>query len=198
MMSVTDDKINEAIWIAKALFDRKMGTGTSGNISFVHDGRMYISGTGTCFGKLTENDFAEVSLSNGESIAGRPSKEVPLHLTVYRSKDCRAVIHIHSTYAVLWSCLRHENTTDCVPSYTPYLRMKAGSIGVVPYAPPGSAELNSNLHSAVDKSDAWLLANHGMIVHGKTLMDAFAAAEELEESCRIAWELRKCNDCVMI
>lgn len=47
---------------------------------------------------------------------------------------------IHSTYATLWSCLPHENPQDCVPDYTPYLKMKLGTVGIVPYAKPGSQE----------------------------------------------------------
>lgn len=52
-----------------------------------------------------------------------------------------AVIHTHSFYSTLWSCLKHENEKDIMPEYTPYLKMKIGTIGLIPYAKPGSTEL---------------------------------------------------------
>ena len=40
-------------------------------------------------------------------------------------------------------------------------------------------------------SDGYLLKQHGAVVPGKSLMDAFFCLEELEESARIAWMLRQ-------
>ena len=180
-----------ACWIARELFARKMGPGTTGNLSFIHDGKMYITSGGTCFGKLGPDDISEVDLQTEEYNGKKPSKETPLHLMVYRNRpDVSAVIHVHSTYAVLWSVLPHEDETDCIPAYTPYLRMKLGSVGLVPYAKPGSDELFAYFEEYIGKSDGWILKNHGPVVGGKDLMDAFACIEELEEACRTAWELK--------
>ena len=185
------EKLELACWVARALFDRRMGPGTTGNLSFLHDGALYITASGTCFGRLTESDFSRVDLQTGAADGPRPSKELPLHQIVYRRRpDARAVIHVHSTHAVLWSCLPHENEADCVPAYTPYLRMTVGEVGLIDYAAPGSPELFAAFERGVDRSDGWILKNHGPVVCGSDLMKAFAAVEELEESCRVAWELR--------
>ena len=77
-----------------------------------------------------------------------------------------------------------------VPEYTPYLKMKVGKVGMIPYAKPGSTELFEQFEANMRRGDAWLLKNHGPVVGGKDLMDAFACLEELEEACRIAWELK--------
>lgn len=193
-MNALEEKMELACWIAKSYFNRGMGSGTSGNMSFAHEGVLYITGSGTCFGRLRPEDFSCVSLE-GIHLSGRkPSKEWPLHLAVYqKDPSCGAVIHIHSTYAVLWSCLNHENENDCVPDYTPYLRMKLGSVSLVDYASPGSPELMDAFRHKLTASNGWLLRNHGLVVPGKSLMDAFSASEELEESCHIAWELRNQN-----
>lgn len=184
-----------AIWIAKSCFDRGMGSGTSGNLSFRHEARIYITGSGTCFGRLTREDFSCISL-DGIPINGvLPSKEWPLHTAVYRHDPaCGAVIHIHSTYAVLWSCMDHTDENDCIPDYTPYLRMKLGAVSMVDYARPGSQALADAFSAKLDSGNGWLLRNHGLLVPGKTLMDAFSASEELEVSCRIAWELGKAGN----
>jgi len=118
-----EQKFRDAIWIGKVLFDRNKVSGSSANMSFLHEGKVYITGSGTCFGRLTKEDFA-VTTPDGEHLAGpKPSKELPLHLALYKNKpDVQAVIHTHSFYSTLWSCLRHENERDIMPEYTPYLR----------------------------------------------------------------------------
>jgi len=190
-MTSLENKLKEAIWIAKTLYDRNKATGSSANLSFLHDGKMYITGTGTCFGTLTEDDFSVLS-RDGEHIGGiKPSKEFPLHKTYYdKSTTIQAVIHTHSFYSTLWSCLKHSNEKDIIPSYTPYLKMKLGTVGLVPYGKPGSKELFDFFEERINDSDGYILQNHGPVVGDKDLMSAFYVLEELEESARIAWELR--------
>ncbi len=188
---MSKEKLELACWIAHSIFDRGFGPGTTGNLSFTQDNTLYITGGGTCFGRLCPEDFSAVDISTMEWTGLKPSKELPLHAAVYRhDPNVGAVIHIHSTYATLWSCLPHENEVDCVPQYTPYLKMKLGTVGLIPYAKPGSQELFDAFDAHINDSDGWLLRNHGLVVGGKDLMDAFACAEELEESCKIAWMLK--------
>ena len=74
-MNTLEQKMNDAIWIAKELFDRGKATGSSANLSFLHDGHIYITGSGTCFGNLTTESFSEVSFQ-GQHLAGiKPSKD---------------------------------------------------------------------------------------------------------------------------
>lgn len=68
----------------------------------------------------------------------------------------QAVIHTHSFYATLWSCAVHKNRTDCIPQYTPYLKMKLGTVGLVPYGKPGSEELFPAFRQCVSGSDGIL------------------------------------------
>ena len=184
-------KMEDAIWCAASLFNRNKTSGSSANLSFLHDGIMYITAGGSCFGRLDESRFSAVSL-DGEHLAGpRPSKEWPLHLIVYQHKEAaQAVIHVHSLYSILWSTLPHKDTTDIIPPHTPYLGMKVGKVGLVPFAKPGSEELFRLFEERVDQSDGFILGNHGPVVAGKNIMDAFYNLEELEESAHIAWELR--------
>ena len=196
MDSTLQKKLDDAVWAAHSLFDRNKTSGSSANLSFLHDGVVYISQSGTCFGTLTADQFSMVTLE-GEVLQGggifrkgKPSKEWPLHLAVYRAKpDCGAVIHVHSTYSVLWSFVPGIDPLDCIPAHTPYLKMKLGTVGLIPYAKPGSPELFAAFEERAEKSDGYLLAQHGPVVPGKNMMDAFYALEEMEESAKIAWEL---------
>lgn len=190
MEQTLKSKFDDAIWVAESLFERNKTAGSSANLSFRHDDIIYITGSGTCFGRLTPESFAAVSL-NGESLDGRKaSKEFPLHQMCYRKDpSISAVIHTHSFYATLYSCIPRESTTSVVPDYTPYLRMKVGTIALIPYAQPGSQELFELFSQNLYAGDGYLLANHGAVVPGKSVMDAFYGIEELEESCHIAWEI---------
>ena len=198
-----EGKLKLACRIAKSYFDRGMGSGTTGNLSFMHDGKIYITASGTCFGFLTPEDFAVVPYPAQEGAAAadagvgkKPSKELPLHEMVYdkllaAGQKEGAVIHTHSTYAVLWSCVPGLDPKNCVPENTPYLKMQLGACGIISYEKPGSRELFDAFSRESGDLNGWILSHHGPIVGGKDLMQAFGRSEELEESCKVAWMLRQ-------
>ena len=59
-MSELQEKLDAAIWSAHTLFQKGLVGGSTGNISFLHEHRMYISRSGSCFGRLRQEDFAQV------------------------------------------------------------------------------------------------------------------------------------------
>lgn len=182
---------DHAIWAGKALFDRGVVSGSAANMSFLYDGKMYITGSGTCFGRLDEDSFAVVQ---GDQVltALQPSKELPLHQILYRNcPEAQAIIHTHSRYATYWSCVLEDAPTCTIPSPTPYLAMKIGELGFVPYEAPGSKALFNAFQQRMQPHiRAYLLAKHGPIIADKTLLDAFYCIEELEEASGNAWLLR--------
>lgn len=191
MDKTLDKKYDHAIWVAHNLFQRGKASGSVANLSFLHENKIYITATGTCFGTLKPDEFAVMDFDGNQDNELKPSKEWPLHLSVYKAKpDTGAVLHVHSTYSVLWSCLPGLDESDCIPDHTPYLKMKLGTVGLIPYEKPGSQELFNVFDKRVNASDGWLLSHHGPVVPGKNIMEAFFALEELEESAHIAWELR--------
>lgn len=185
-----EKKLEHAIWVAHSLFNRGKTSGSSANMSFRHNDRIYITASGSCFGTMTKDDFTVISKDGTSFTPRKPSKEWPLHLALYEnSPKTGAVIHTHSTYSVLWSFIPSLQEHDCIPAHTPYLKMKLGTVGLIPYEQPGSEELFSAFRERVSMSDGYILKNHGPVVPGKTILDAFYCLEELEESAHIAWEL---------
>jgi ribulose-5-phosphate 4-epimerase/fuculose-1-phosphate aldolase len=183
--------IDDAVWAARSLFERNKTSGSSANISFRYENRIFISGSGSCFGTLGKKDFSELDISGNPLNGVKPSKEYPLHLAMYhKNSQAGAVIHTHSFYSVLWSCLDRREGGSVIPRYTPYLEMKLGNVGWIPYAPPGSKALFNAFEQVLDDRRGYLLANHGPIVCDTDLFAAFYALEELEESAHLAWELR--------
>ena len=185
------EKLATAVWIGKSLFNRGKTSGSSANMSFKHENKIYITVSGSCFGSLTQDSFAVVTLQGETTDGKKPSKEFPLHKILYEKDDMiGAVIHTHSFYSALWACLDHQNKNNVIPGYTPYLEMLVGTIGLIPYAKPGSEELFRLFEERVKLSDGYLLQNHGPIIGAKNLISAFYGLEELEESAKIAWFLK--------
>lgn len=186
----------QALWIAHSLFDRGKTSGTTANLSFRYGDLIYITCSGSCFGTLQEDQLTAVT-PDGVPVnpdGPKPSKEFTLHQILYQSSDkIRAVIHTHSPATVLWSCLPHENPRDVMPHITPYLDMKLGKVAEVPYAAPGSGELFQAMRDSIGPERGYLLKNHGGIVGGTSLMNAFEGIEELEQTAWLAKELIHCS-----
>lgn len=187
-----DQELRDAVWVAHSLFERGKTAGSSANLSIRVGDTVYITASGTCFGRLREEDLVPIGMDGKPLSDRKPSKEWPLHLALYeKSPGIGAVIHTHSSYSVLWSFAVGDEDRDCIPPHTPYLRMKLGSVGAVPYERPGSEALFAAFRARVPFSDGFLLRQHGPVVPGADIMEAFYNLEELEESARIAWELRR-------
>ncbi|MGN1342981.1 MAG: class II aldolase/adducin family protein, partial [Traorella sp.] len=121
-------------------------------------------------------------------LEGKPSKEYPMHLKLYENDQVNCVIHTHSFYSTLISCIKNiENHLDLLYKYTPYLYMQTkGNIQVVDYALPGSEELFQKMYQKVNlDTNVYLLKNHGVFVSGEEILKCFYLLEEFESSARI-------------
>ena len=171
-----------------SLFDRGLTSGSSGNISVRVERGFLMTPTNSCLGLL---DPAQLSLidAGGNLISGdKPSKEVPLHLAFYEARpQAGAVVHLHSSYAVAWSCRADLDADDALPALTPYVLMRVGRVPVLPFFQPGTDQVRAHLLRVAPNHGAVLLANHGPVVSGADLDAAAYAAEELEEAAKIAW-----------
>ena len=125
------------------------------------------------------------------SPATAPTKEVWLHLALYAERpDARAIVHLHSTYAVAVACLDDVDPDDVLPPLTPYYVMRVGRLPLVPYGRPGDPALADAVRRRARESHALLLANHGPIVAGASLDAAASACEEIEETAKLVLLLK--------
>jgi 3-dehydro-4-phosphotetronate decarboxylase len=171
-----------------ALAAQGLARAGSGNISVrLMDGRIIISPTGEGLGTLCP-DALSILAPDGRHIGGpAPSKEWPLHLGVYNKRAAAgAVVHLHSPYATAWSMMNGLDPTNCLPPLTPYSVMRLGRVALLPFAVPGDAILGDWVSARAGEHSAFLLANHGPVVSARKIKDAVFAAEELEETARLA------------
>ena len=182
----------QALWVAHTLFQKGLVTGSTGNISYRDGNVVFISQSGLCFGLLDESSFAEISI-DGDILKGKPSKEWPMHIKIYQECEVNAVIHTHSLYSTIISCMDKLNTetAKALFEYTPYLEMQTnGNIGIVEYGKPGSEDLFNKFNEIVSKDTmCYILKNHGVFTTGKDMLKAFYVLEEFEQSCKIYKEI---------
>lgn len=182
----TDKQRTEIIQYGNKLVDYELTSGTGGNISLYDASTqtMLITPSGFEFSEMTEEDLVIVDL-NGNVIAAKeglkPSSEWQLHSIFYQNRtDMTAIIHAHTIYATVLSCLREPLLA------THYMIAAAGKdVPVAEYATFGSQELADNAYAAMQDRKAVLLANHGMIGGDSNLEKAFNIIEEVEYCSKI-------------
>ncbi|MFW5401157.1 aldolase [Yersinia sp. 1252 StPb PI] len=181
----------EMVKLGASFFQRGYATGSAGNLSMkLVDGTLLATPTGSCLGELHAERLSKVSLE-GEWISGdKPSKEVSFHRAIYLNNPaCEAVVHLHCLYLTALSCLQGLDSRNAIKPFTPYVVMRVGDVPVVPYYRPGDARLGEALAKLAPHYRAFLLANHGPVVVGKSLREAADNMEELEETARLIFTL---------
>jgi ribulose-5-phosphate 4-epimerase/fuculose-1-phosphate aldolase len=175
------------ILAARHLAARGLSPGSSGNLSVRAGDRILVTPTGSSLSRVEAGDLAEVLIADGTVLSGRPSKEYPLHLAVYRQRPAAtAVVHLHSPYATAIACLSPDAAGHApLPPLTPYRVMRLGEVPVAEFAAPGSRELAAGVEALAAASPVILLAQHGPVVAGDTLDAAVDLAEELETAAQL-------------
>ena len=177
--------------VAESLYGRGYAHGSTGNISARVGDEVWVTPTGRSLRGLAPESLARIDLSGNRLDENSPSKEHPFHTAIYRrSAEARAVVHLHSTYAVALSCLESFAGDESLPPLTPYYFMRVAPLAVLPYFRPGSAALAEAVGAAAGAHHSMLLRNHGLICAGSTLAEAADRAEELEQTARLHFILR--------
>jgi L-fuculose-phosphate aldolase len=166
------------------LYRRGFVVATDGNLSLrLDDRRVLTSPTGISKGMLEPSDLVVTDL-RGHQVAGRlsPSSELAMHLAVYaRRPDVRAICHAHppvaTGYAAAGKALDKALLAECI--------LDLECIPVAPYATPGTPELAGTLDPLIDRYNAILLANHGVVTFGPDLLTAFFRMETTEHIARV-------------
>ena len=161
-----------------------MTTTSGGNISIRDaDGNIWITPSGIDKGALTARDI--VCVKPDGSVVGphKPSSEYPFHKAIFEARpELTAVIHAHPPGLVAFSIARQVPNTNIVPQ----ARYICGEIGYAPYGCPGSADLGAKIAKVFEdpRYRAVIMENHGVVLGGTDLMDAYQRFETLEFCCR--------------
>lgn len=152
--------------------------GFSGNLSARCGDKILITATGTANDYLSEDDFALIDF-DGNKIEGdkKPSSEKMLHVEFYRQReDINYIFHVHSPYLTAFSAAGKALDKNILAEIVYCFDY----IPLAEYALPGSKELVVNTSKFFKDFDVVLMANHGVIVGGKDVKDAYLKLELCE------------------
>jgi len=161
-----------------------MTTTSGGNISIRDEnGDIWITPSAIDKGSLTPKDI--ICVKKDGTVVGphKPSSEYPFHKAIYESRpELTAVIHAHPPGLVAFSIARQIPNTNIVPQ----ARYICGEIGYAPYGCPGSLDLGAKIANEFLnlKYKAVIMENHGVVLGGTDMMDAYQRFETLEFCCR--------------
>lgn len=189
---MSDASLREQICrIGKSLFDRGYTHGSTGNISVLtDDGTMLVTPTNVSLGELDPAQLSIVTREGRLEGGPRPTKEIPLHRAMYATRAAGAVIHLHSVHSVAVSMLPGLDARDVFPPLTAYYLMRVGKTALLPYFEPGDPAIAEAIQGLQGRYGAVLLANHGPVVAGTSLLEASNAIEELEQTAKLMLLLR--------
>ena len=171
--------IDAGRWVA----EKGMTWGSAGNMSIrLNEEEMLITASGTSFGTLTEDSFTLYNMKTGQWSGGKPSKELPVHLAVYRrSPWAGAVLHASPFHTTLAAATDLKLRNDLFVENMYYLQRMA----YIRYEHPGSDGLAEAVADVAAQANVILMKNHGVILYDATMAEARQTLEVLENTCRM-------------
>ena len=167
----------------KRLYTHKLTTTSGGNVSLrISENLIAITPSATDKGNMKWKEVGLMTI-NGENLTPdlKPSIESEMHLSIYRKKNVKAVVHAHPTFATAFTAMKKKININLTSESTAIL----GEPVTVPYALMGTKKLAELVADHIDKSDILLLENHGVLTVGKSLLQAFDKVEVLENAARM-------------
>ena len=174
---------HQIVLVIGRIYNRGLTTTSGGNISIIDDdGDIWITPAGVDKGSLRPSDI--MCIKKDGSVIGKhkPSSEFPFHKAIYDMRpDIKAIIHAHPPALVSFSIVRKIPNTNIISQ----AKHICGPIGYAEYEIPGSHALGERIAQEFDKGYmAIIMENHGTVLGGTDLVDAFQRFETLEFSAR--------------
>lgn len=176
----------EIVRYCTLLWERRLVTGTSGNVSVrLRGGDILVTPTLRSLRALDEAEIVRTDPNGVPRDPGmRATSELPLHLAAYRVRsDINAVIHTHPTMCVVWSKTGRIYERDTVGA-----RETLGEVAWTRYEPPGTIALAEVTAAEFSRGiDVVMMERHGVSAVGPSLEHAFVMTDLAEEAARIAY-----------
>ncbi|MDO4323311.1 MAG: class II aldolase/adducin family protein [Lachnospiraceae bacterium] len=181
-LNISEEAINEVLFVAKRMDDKGLVNSFAGNISTKRDGLIYITPTGQNKGLLTPEKIAVVN-EQGERIWGmKETSEIIMHKMAYdiceeNGWDVGGVVHSHSRIMTAFSMCGMSIETDAFPE----MMGNFHKVPCVPYGEPGTKYILTMAEPYLAEGyRIVLLGNHGSLAVGKTVEDAMNVVEACE------------------
>lgn len=180
-MSDYDLYFDEIIEAGREMYKKGLIVGTDGNLSSrLPDGKIAITGSGYCKGKLERENISVVDLRGGLISGPKPARDIRMHLAVYRSREgAHAVVHAHPPVVTGFSATHYDFGKVIFPEAL----FNLNGIVFTDYAVPISVDVSRKVTQALlsnPNAEAVILANHGALTFADSVMSAFYKMETVE------------------
>lgn len=172
--------------MGRRLWTREYTDGNGGNITIrVGDNLALCTPTLICKGAMKPGDMCLVDL-DGRQLAGtrvRTSEALTHFGIMKRQPAAKSCVHAHPPHATAFAIANVSVPSCLIPEAEVFL----GKIGVAKYQTPGTPANADEVGEIGRDHQAVLMQNHGVIVWGKDVEDAYWKMENIDSYCRTVW-----------
>jgi L-fuculose-phosphate aldolase len=172
--------------MGRRLWARDYTDGNGGNITIrVGDNLALCTPTLICKGFMKPEDMCLVDL-DGNQLAGTRvrTSEAKTHFGIMkRQPNAKSCVHAHPPHATAFAIANVDIPSCLIPEAEVFL----GKIGVAKYQTPGTPANADEVGEVGKTHQAVLMQNHGVIVWGKDVEDAYWKMENIDSYCRTVW-----------
>ena len=177
----TDDEAKKLIVeIGRRMYQKNFVAANDGNISCkVDDDIIWATPTGVSKGFMTEDMMVKLRLDGTVLSQGElgPSSEIKMHLRVYNENpEVMGVCHAHPPVSTSFAIAGMSLDRAIYPEAL----VNLGTVPCVHYETPGSQGIPDSVAPYCRDYNAVLLANHGALAWGRSLMEAWYRLESTE------------------
>lgn len=180
------------------MWEANLVVASAGNVSArVDTNHIAITPSSIPYERLRDEEIVIVDLESGLAIdsAQVPSYELPMHLTIYRSRpDVHGIVHTHAPFVTTLSVL-HRPLPPVIDEMMIYF---GGPVEVAEYAFTGTEAVGINVVRALGDRSAAMLANHGNVCVGVTLAKALHVAIVMESCAQVYVEALRLGEPVTL
>lgn len=173
----------EVAYFMRRLYKQKLTTTSGGNISLKIDNDIIlITPSQIDKGRLNWKQIAITNIFGKNKTPDLPlSMETAMHVSIYnRRQGVNAVVHAHPAIASSFAVTKREINCRLLGE----ARAVLGTPVVAPYALMGTEKLAVIVSEASMNSEVVLMANHGVLTTGVSLLQAFDRIEVLEAAAK--------------
>lgn len=173
----------EICFAGKRLWQKGYVDGNGGNITVrVGDNLVLCTPTLISKGAMKPKDICLVDMEGNQKAGIRPrTSEVMTHLAIMRRMPtAKACVHAHPPHGTAFAIASIVPPTGVIPEADIFL----GQMGLAKYETPGSPENAEVIGETAIDHQAVLMENHGVIVWGSHIEDAYWKMENVEAICQ--------------
>lgn len=169
--------------IGRRLWLKDFVDGNGGNISVrVGDNLVLCTPTLISKGSMHPGDICLVDLAGRQKAGRRPStSEIKTHLAIMQATPAKSCIHAHPPHANAFLICGAVPPTGIMPEPDIFF----GEVGFAGYATPGSPQVAAKVGALAPEHQCIFMENHGVIVWGSQVEDAYWKLENVDAYCRV-------------